>query len=486
MKKFNRKTLKAGSFALVITLIAAAVVVALNLFVSALPSNVTSVDTSKDKLFTIGDETKALLSATDDEIEIFMFVEEGHENSTTNEISELIKQYVGASNNIKFRVIDPAVSPNFSKKYTDEALTSGSVIVASGDRSRVIKGDSWYMFETAQGRLTASEYQYYSSVYYSYGQTFDAVEIFLGETNLTSAISFVTSDVESKIYYLTGHGETALSGVFSETVSDMNIELTELSLLSGDGKIPDDCTLLIINFPSKDITSGEADEIAAFYENGGAVWLTTYVDYFGGGAEPHLSSLAERLGMKSVDGMILEGDPAHYQSYQYNVIPSLSSSVPEELWTDSALTYVASYAHGIESAGGEGFFPILTTSSLSYLKNNIEEMTTLEREDGDAEGPFTVAAAVTNGDSKFVWYTTPTLTDPRYDYGGNSELFASIVKWTCEGEAVTTVAPKTVSTGYLVASEAGRNTTMFVLTLLVPLAVLGAGFAVWFVRRRRR
>ena len=492
MRKFNRKTVKIGTFTIVVTAIVVAVVIALNLFVGALPANITMIDTSKEKIFTIGDETKALLEKITDEVDVYMFVEEGKENSTTTTVEQLIKQYEGASSKIKYRVVDPAVSPNFSKQFTEETLSAGSVIVNSGTRSRVIKGDTWYMYETAQGRLTAAEYNQYSQLYYAYGQQFDAVEIFLGETNLTSAISYVTSENKSRIYCLTGHGEASLSGAFASVISDANIEPSELSLIAGDGKIPDDCTLLIIDYPVKDISSAELDEIKAYFDRGGAVILATYVDVFAKNAQPNVAALAAHAGMESVDGMIFEGDSRNYQAYPYNVIPELSASCPEELWSDGALTYMASFSHGVKAIDGADttFYPLLTSSSRSYLKSDIDEITTLEQEDGDAEGPFNTAAVATkdtdSGKARFVWLATPALIDPNYDYGGNSELFKSIVKWTCEGDEVVSVSPKTVSNSYLTVTQSERNTMFFFLTFAIPLAVLGAGFAVWFARRRKR
>ena len=492
MKKFSRKTVKIGAFTLVVSAIVIAVVIALNLFVGALPASITTIDTSKEKIFTIGDETKALLGKITDEVDIYMFVEEGKETSTITNVEQLIKQYTGTSSKIKYRVIDPAISPNFSKQYTEETLNAGSVIVVSGSRSRVIKGDTWYMYETAQGRLTASEYNQYAYLYYSYGQSFDAVEIFLGETNLTSAISYVTSENTSRIYYLTGHGESALSGTFASAVSDANIEISELSLISGDGKIPDDCTLLMINYPSKDISEAELTEISAYFDRGGAVLLTTYIEYVMDGAEPNISALAAKAGMQTVDGMIFEGDSSRYQSYSYNIIPTLSESCPDELWSDVALTYMTPYSHGIvETENADTtFYPVLTTSSLSFIKENIYEVETLEREDGDAEGPFNVAAAATKetdaGTAKFIWYSTPTLVDQNYDYGGNIELFKRILNWTCEGDEVVSVTPKTVSNEYLTVTESERNTMMFFLEFFIPAVVVGTGFAVWFVRRRKR
>ena len=80
------------------------------------------------------------------------------------------------SSHIKVEYVDPAVSPNFYSSYTDAAPSDGSIIVVSGEKSKVID---------------ASDLYEYSVDYSTYTQTKSAYD---GEGQLTSAISYVTSD----------------------------------------------------------------------------------------------------------------------------------------------------------------------------------------------------------------------------------------------------------------------------------------------------
>jgi ABC-2 type transport system permease protein len=490
--KLSRKTLRIGTFTLIATAIVLAVVIALNLLASELPAAVKSIDTTKEKLFTIGDETKDILSRVEDEVNIYMIVETGSETTVTETVEGLIGQYTDENSNIKYKSVDPAIYPNFTKNYTEDTLSSGSVIVASGKRNRIIPGNEWYMYETSEGRITTEQYEQYSMMYSYYGQPFEATEVFLGETNLTGAISYVTSDVSSKIYMLTGHGEQQIQSAFGSYITDSNIETESLNLLTGDGTVPDDCTMIMILYPSQDLTAPEVKTISEYCTNGGSVFLVTYVGYYSAETQPNVASLAAALGMESVDGMVFDGDPTGYQAYQYNLIPSLSPSCPEALWNESALTYCLTYAHGIVEHEGTGaeFFPLLTTTDSSYLKTDINNVTTLEKEDDDVEGPFNVAAASTidSGDAegKMIWFSTPAIFDSSADFGGNSSLFKSILRWTCSGEMPVTVDPKVISNEDLVLTEAEQNTWKTVLVAVLPIAVLGAGFAVWYTRRRKR
>ena len=490
--KFSRKTVKIGTFTLILTAIVLAVIIALNLLASELPASVKSIDTTKEKLYTIGDETKAVLKDIKNEVQIYLFVEKGQETNNTMTLEVLLEQYAGENDNISYKIIDPADNPNFSKQYTEETIVSDSVIVVSGNKNRVINGSEWTMFETAEGRLTSEQYNNMAMMYSYYNQTLEAVKLFMGETNLTSAIAYVTSENTDKVYTLTGHGETEISDGYTEIVTSSNVDLESLNLLTGDGTIPEDCTILIINYPSQDITEKELDTISDYYANGGSVILVTTINYIDQNKEPNLISLAARAGMQPQEGVIFEGDPSGYQSYPLYLIPSVSPSAPGSLISEGALTYYMPASHGIEEKEGTGavFTPILVTSDSSYLKTDIYNIDHFEKDDTDAEGPFTVAALSTldNGDttSSFFWFASPAYFDKKADFGGNSSLFKSILSSCSNGAVTTSVEPKTISTTTLTVNESQAGAWRTVFIAVIPLVILAAGFVVWIVRRKKR
>lgn len=491
--KLSRQTIKIGTYTLIVTTIVLAIVIAINLFAAALPADVKSIDTSKEKIYTVGDETKVILASIRDDVDIYMIVEHGRESATTETVDALIQKYADESSHIKYKVVDPGVSPNFVSQYTDENIPGGSVIVTSNGKSKVLSGDEWYMYETSEGRMSATEYNQLAQVYYMYyGTAPDADELFMGETAITSAIDYVTSGTAGKIYTLTGHGETALASTYTSILDESNIASEDINLISENCVIPEDCAVLMINFPSTDITAEEATAIADYYKAGGKVFLTTYIGYYSAETEPNLASLAEACGLKSVDGMVFEGDTAHYRVYQYNMLPDLSPSCPEEVWTDSVYTYGMTYAHGIIAAEGaeDSFKPILTTSDKAYLKSDINAIATLEKEEGDAEGKYNLAAASTletdNGEAKIIWIASPAFFDASLDYGGNSALFKSLISWSMEGAVKESVPAKVISVEDLVVTESDVNTWRAVLVFVIPLSVLACGAALWFVRRKKR
>ena len=105
--------------------------------------------------------------------------------------------------------------PTFAAQYTDSSVTSNSMIVVSSARSRVIDYNDVYT---------------YSYDYSSYSRSIDGYD---AEGQLTSAIQYVTMDSTELpvIYQVSGHGETALSGGFTEAIEKANITLSDLALL---------------------------------------------------------------------------------------------------------------------------------------------------------------------------------------------------------------------------------------------------------------
>ena len=89
----------------------------------------------------------------------------------------------------------------------------------------------------------------------SYGIQSFIVDGYDAEGQLTSAIQYVTMDSTELpvIYQVSGHGETALSGGFTEAIEKANITLSDLALLKEDA-VPEDAAALIINGPTTDFS----------------------------------------------------------------------------------------------------------------------------------------------------------------------------------------------------------------------------------------
>ena len=145
-------------------------------------------------------------------------------------------------------------------------------------------------------------------------------------------------------------------------------------------------------------------------------------------------------------------------------------------------------SHGIVYTGTASVYPILTTSSQAYVKSiSGEGITTFEKEDGDISGTCYVGVGAsgeadgTRSDTyKFVWYSSPSIVDEstdQYVSGGNSAVFMASVGWMAENPVSLQVEALTVTAGQQTFWAA-------MVTVILPIAVLAIGFAVWFRRRK--
>lgn len=151
-RRKNKKVLRHGSYSMAVTGIVIASVVVLNLVVQELPSKFREIDLSSQKLYTIGEQTEKILKKLDKEVQMYWVVQDGTESS---DIEKLLERYEEGSKHIQIEKKDPAVNPAFVSQYTSDNISNNSVIVACGDKSKVV--DYSDMYETSINYNTYSQ-----------------------------------------------------------------------------------------------------------------------------------------------------------------------------------------------------------------------------------------------------------------------------------------------------------------------------------------
>lgn len=162
-----------------------AILVVVNILVSALPTSMTKYDISSAKLYSVTSNTKAVLSGLDEDVTIYWIVQAGMEDDI---LENLLGKYESLSDHITVEKKNPDVYPTFAQQYTSETVQNNSLIVECGDRSRYIGYEDIYIQEA----------DLYS---YNYNISFD------GEGAITSAIDYVVTEDLPKLYLLEGMGK---------------------------------------------------------------------------------------------------------------------------------------------------------------------------------------------------------------------------------------------------------------------------------------
>lgn len=475
-KQTNQKALKLGSYSAFLTLVVIAIVIVVNLMFGELPSTVTKFDTSNIKLYTLTDTTVQLLKGLNEDVTMYYIVQNGSEDTS---IEEMLNRYSSYSSRIKIQVVDPTSNPNFSSRYTDSSLSNNSVIVESAKRSTVIDYTEIYTTEYSDEDI----YNYYMT-----GQMPSGTSYFYGESCLTTALDYVTSDDLPKLYCITGHGETPLDESVQKDIKAENIIWEELSLLTVTS-IPNDAGSVLINTPTSDLSETEAQILRSYLDAGGKLVLFTAYSYCDPVTMPNLFSITAAYGLDPVPGLLIESNSKYYTQSPYILLPKLNDAA--ELagnLTTTGITPILAMAHGVEKNAQTGCYiePLLSTSEDAYVKADPQNAETLEKEDGDRSGLFYVGVSsenTTNG-GKVLWYTSPVFFDSSF-YAYNSELFMSNLTLLCNKQSSISIVGKAMQIQSLAVSSASALFWGFVLVILLPVGVVVFGFVVWNKRRKR-
>ncbi|MBE6031793.1 MAG: hypothetical protein E7224_01190, partial [Clostridiales bacterium] len=74
------KRTKAGGYSMILIVIAVAVAIVVNLVVGSIPSTLTKYDLSEKKLYTISDQTRAIVDNLEQDITLYLVAQTGEED----------------------------------------------------------------------------------------------------------------------------------------------------------------------------------------------------------------------------------------------------------------------------------------------------------------------------------------------------------------------------------------------------------------------
>ena len=461
--------LRGGAYALGLSAVVLAILVAVNLLARALPATATQLDMSASQLYSITSNTKVVVNALEEDVTIYWIVQAGEEDDV---IENLLSKYESLSDHITVEKRNPDVYPTFAEEYIDEgdAVYNNSLVVECGERSRYIPYTDIYITD-------ADMYSY------SYSTSFD------GEGAITSAIDYVTNPDQPSAYTLTGHGESELPATFADSLEKENITVEELSLLNTD-EIPEDADVLIVYAPQSDISEDEAEMLSDYVSGGGK--LLVMAGPVQDAELTNLYSILEPYGVTPVEGVVVEGDRAHYAlTTPAALMPDMASSTITDALIEEGYYIIMPVASGLEvgtNSTSATVTSLLTTSDAAFSKLAGYDMTTYEKEDGDIDGPFSLAVSVEYGDGGgIVWFSSSSYLNDLYNAyssGANNDLTMNAVSSLLGESAAMAIRSKSLNYNYLTISDSTAGLLKVLMIGVLPLAFLAAGIAV-VVRRRR-
>ncbi|MGI6095928.1 MAG: GldG family protein [Lachnospiraceae bacterium] len=472
-RKKQQKSIRNGSYSMGITAVVIAIVVVLNLVVQEIPVQYRKFDLSETNLYSIGDQTKNTLENLDQDVTLYLIVEEGSESA---DIQNLLERYESVSDHITVETKDPVLNPNFTAQYTQESVENNSIIVVCGERSKLITYSS--MLETSV------DYTTYSTT----------VTGFDGEGQITSAIDYVTSEDLPTMYVVEGHNEAAMSDTLTSSVQKENINIESLNLLTQES-VPEDADCIFIFAPTTDFSEEETSKVLEYLENGGkAIIISSYMQE----KLQNFQSIVENYGVTICDGIVVEGDSDYYiANTPFYLLPEMGDNDITSSFVQEGRHVLVPYAQGIQitddSRSTLSIDELLLTSDNAYSKVNVEETTTMEKEEGDIEGPFAVGVSITEPvsdekETQIVLFSTESLLDDNVNAnvsGNNYELFTSCLSWMCESEPSVSIGAKDITLSNLTIPASDIHMWSIFSIGVLPVIVLFIGGVIWFKRRKQ-
>lgn len=465
---FVGKGVGIGAYSIFNILVAAAVVILVNMGLNYVPEQYTSFDVTVNRLFTLTDDTVQLVGGLSGDVTIYVLADSGSKDGDVDRMLNQLKDY---SKHIHVEYVSPVSNPMFYYKYTDIQPSTNSLIVVGENGSTVVDYNDLYVYEMN---------------YYTYEKEIVGTD---AEGQIVSAIMRMASDDALKFYIVSGHDELMFDDRFLNALFKEYVIYEDLALYAVD-EIPSDADAVVFNAPISDYSQDDVDKVLSYLDNGGnALIIPTWTDEDMGRFEQILGY----YGVSLVDGVIIEADRSHYYQTVYDLFPNIEYEDITQTIYDG--TVFAPLCRGLSyDADSEDirYMPFLTTSEESFSKVDVLSADDYNRKAEDIEGPFVIGMEVEkpaqNGEiSKAVIVATEQMFTSGADDivpGYNVKLFGNIVASLANRETSVVIPIKYYEIGNLIFSAKTVIAT-FVVICVLTLGCLIAGLTIWLIRRRK-
>ena len=481
-KMFRTSGTRHGAYSVGLTVIVIAIIIVINLVAGQIPEAYRNLDVSSTKIYDISDTTTELLDSLEEDVDMTILAVK---DETDDRITTFLSKYDALSDHVSMEWVDPVLHPSALTEYDASENTVVISCEATGRTTTVSFDDI----------LVPDMYSYYYYGSESYTE-------FDGEGQLTSAVNYVTNDVEKTIYQTTGHGEGTLSDTITDLMDKNNYSLTELNLLMTTS-IPEDCDLLFMYAPTTDLSEDEAEMIGSYLHQGGKVMIL--LGETNAAELPNLEGILEEYGIQSADGYI--ADPQRcYQGNYYYIFPELSLSGDMADGISSEMVLLIN-AHGLNvidpsrdtitttsfmSSSDQAFDVTETTQEQgSYSLGAVAEESVSTSDDDSSSDDADTEESSDESDteelmSRLTVISAGSLIDPQitdsFTQLENTTVFMNAVTANFDGVQNLSIEAKSLGTEYNTVQYTGLFS--FIVVFGIPAVILIGGFVVWFRRRK--
>lgn len=470
------KWIRQTSLTVLLILIIVATAIGINLVIEE--ANLTDFDFTQDKIYSLSDMSKQVAQGIKQNVEIIIV--------KMPEVEDFAKKYNSVNDKIKVELVeDITARPDLADTYSLTA-DSYAVIVKSDKKDKVLTSTDLYTYDYT---------------------TYEQKDI--TEEALTNAIIDVTTDKKPIIYNLTGHNKYSSDYLyyFSQDLTEEAYEFKDLDLLT-TGKVPDDCSVLMITTLSEDITTAERDDILSYIEKGGKIILFSDPNSTGKDM-PNFKKVLDEYGIGISEGVMLEQD-TNKMLYGTPSAIIVTVSPYTSITSNANMNMNACFmtsgrinlkdSEELEKLGVE-VETLATTGENSFYRTDysIESFSKTSSDEDAANATVgalvkkkidddTISELIVYSNNVFITNLQIAISQQYYSYAldfyNNEDLAINSIAYLTGRDNMITIRKDVESSTYTVTKE--QNTIILLIIFAIPVLIVIIGIIVWQIRRRKK
>lgn len=487
-KKFMKsRKAKHGTVAMAITALVIVMVIVLNIIIGLLVNRFPDLelDLTSNNSFALQDDTIDYVSHLNNDVTVYILMEKDKFESQGTyfvQAQKMLNKMVSKSDGkMKIKYVDLTSNPSFTSNYPNvdwqSSAANNIVLVESGKQYKVLTLTDCFEYDE-------QTYNYYGTY------SFTGTKI---EQAVVTAILNVTTDDKVVVDMIKGNNEQDYSSLKS-LLENNAYQVNDVSLATGD--FDKDAKVAIMYAPSVDLDEKIVEKLSTWLSNDGKYGRSLiYVPTADMGEMPNLDDFLKEWGMSIDRGYVFETDETALVNANspYAFTVSYGDYYKDNL-KNSKIPVVVSESHAVnitdentahallKTTNKAGVLPIDADKSWDY-----KDAITGNGENVAAEG------VMTNEDKKssrvvvFGSYVMFSDTIMQYNSFNNSAYFMNVINTIADKEDVgITIESKSIDNTELgITDVATQNTMLIVFVIVIPIAILVAGFVFWLRRRNR-
>lgn len=472
---------KYGSNAFVMTLVVLGILGAANYLVNR---HTARFDLTEDSRYSLSDQTRKVLAGLEDEITLTYFQREREMLSGRDRLRE----YESLSDKLTVEFVDPVQSPTRAEAF-DVRGPWPILIVQTGDQRERVTNDS--------------------------------------EQDITNALIKVTREGRKTICLVEGQGERSsedsgergFSG--AKTALTTNLYEVETVFLLREKAVPDQCNVVVVAGPEKDLTPEAISPIREYVQAGGKALIMVEPEFKE--SYPNLVALLEEWNLQAGNDVVVDISGMGQIFGASELAPLVVDYPYHAITKDFRLMTVFAGARSMQAgdAAIEGVTAqdIARTSEQSWAETTLTLEGALEfEEETDRLGPISlVAAATVKGEAPEAEPVPETdsadeesgeetdeaaeeepeapegrvvavgdadfASNSLLGFQGNQDFFLNVVAWLAEDADLISIRPKEPENQSLFLSRTAQQNVAWVSLVIIPFLFVVAGVVTWWRRR---